>query len=565
MAAIMNREGIRPFVTFALGGMSLAIPLDMVLEILRPPEVVKVPLGPPSLEGLARQRGVVLPVVSLRRILGLPDRTGADGMGADAAGTGARADMAARLVVVSHRGQPVGLLVDRMTGLFSVEEGRITAAAGAAQDEGAGEGGVEEALLAGVIRATPEQGGALILDVDPVIERQFADLGRLGGPGVSSLGEAPRPAPAAVAAADEERLVVFDVSGQEYALPVAADEERLVVFDVSGQEYALPVAAVQEIVAVPQAVTRVPRVGAHLLGVTTLRDALVPLVDLRRLFRLADGAEPVHGARVVVVRTPEGLVGVLVDDVREILRTPRGRIDPVPPLLARETDFEDIAGILRADGGRLISILSADRLFLRGAALGTGSPGTGAPGMGAQGEAMDRSAVESGARTQAFVVFRLAGAEYGLPVAAVQEVLRRPDAATPLPNAPDFVRGVVTLRGGVLPLIDQRRLLRLPEAAEGAQARVVVIGTGAARAGLLVDGMAGIVHVPEDRIGAAPVVSQAQHRLIRRVAALDDAQSQDGPHNGPHSGPQDGRRMILLMDPAELLDLDQLTTLLATV
>ena len=544
MAAIMNREGIRPFVTFALGGMSLAIPLDMVLEILRPPEVVKVPLGPPSLEGLARQRGVVLPVVSLRRILGLPDRTGADGMGADAAGTGARADMAARLVVVSHRGQPVGLLVDRMTGLFSVEEGRITAAAGAAQDEGAGEGGVEEALLAGVIRATPEQGGALILDVDPVIERQFADLGRLGGPGVSSLGEAPRPAPAAVAAADEERLVVFDVSGQEYALPVAA---------------------VQEIVAVPQAVTRVPRVGAHLLGVTTLRDALVPLVDLRRLFRLADGAEPVHGARVVVVRTPEGLVGVLVDDVREILRTPRGRIDPVPPLLARETDFEDIAGILRADGGRLISILSADRLFLRGAALGTGSPGTGAPGMGAQGEAMDRSAVESGARTQAFVVFRLAGAEYGLPVAAVQEVLRRPDAATPLPNAPDFVRGVVTLRGGVLPLIDQRRLLRLPEAAEGAQARVVVIGTGAARAGLLVDGMAGIVHVPEDRIGAAPVVSQAQHRLIRRVAALDDAQSQDGPHNGPHSGPQDGRRMILLMDPAELLDLDQLTTLLATV
>lgn len=520
MAAIMNRDGARPFVTFVLGGMDLAVPLDEVLEILRPPEVVRVPLGPPSLEGLARRRGAVLPVISLRRILGLPAVV---------------RDAAARLLVVRHRGQPVGLLVDRMAGLSSVEEGRIVAA-----DVDA-EAGIDEELLAGMIRGTAEQGGALILDTSPVIERQFADLGLAGGrigTAGAALGEAPRPTPAAA---------------------VAADEERLVVFGVAGQEFSLPVSVVQEVVAPPDAVTRVPRARAHLLGVMTLRDALLPLVGLRELFRLAEAPDAERGRRVVVVRTGEGLVGVVVDGVREILRVPQGRIDPVPPLMAREAEFEDVAGIARVDGTRLIPVLSADRLFRHGAALGTGAQGNGA-GSGAQGGGMERTDAAGGAgvRTEAFVVFRLAGAEYGLPVAAVQEVLRRPDSPTPLPNAPDFVRGVVTLRGTVLPLIDQRRLLRLPDSGGGTEdrARVVVIAAGSARAGLMVDGMAGIVRVPEDRIDPAPVVSQAQHRLIRRVATLDDA-------TVDNEAAPEGRRMILLMDPAELLDMDQLTTLLA--
>ncbi|MCW2238457.1 chemotaxis protein CheW [Azospirillum canadense] len=516
MAAIMRKDGTRPFVTFVLGELALAIPMDEVLEVLRPPEVVRVPLGPASLEGLARRRGVVLPVIGLRRILGLdgPDGDGADGDGAD---------RGSRLLVVRHRGQPVGLLVDRMTGLSSVGDERI-----AAVDEAAG-ADIDGAFLAGVIRASAEQAGALILDTGPVIERQFADLGRVGGGGLA-LGEAPRPASPAGEVVDEERLVVFDVAGQDFALPVAA---------------------VQEIVGFPDTVTRVPRARAHLLGVTSLRDTLLPLVGLRELFQLAEGGEDGCGARVVVVRTPEGLVGVVVDGVREILRISRGRIDPVPALLAREAEFEDVAGIARADGGRLISVLSADRLFRHGAALGTGARGVGMERK--DGERKDGAAT---VRTEAFVVFRLAGAEYGLPVAAVQEVLRRPDAPTPLPNAPDFVRGVMPLRGGVLPLIDQRRLLRLPAGGEGAQARVVVIAAGAARAGLLVDGMTGIVNVPVDRIDAAPVVSQAQSRLIRRVAALDDASLGQG-------AAAEGRRMILLMDPQELLDMDQLTALLA--
>lgn len=512
MAAIIRRDGVRSFVLFTVGGMVLALPLDGVLEILRPPALVPIPLGPPSLEGLARRRGSVLPVINLRRVLGLGAVEGEE-------------RRAARLLIVRHNGQPVGLLVDGVSGLSSVEEGRI-ADAGTAPDPS-----IDAELLAGTILAGEGRDGALILDPGPMIERQFADLGRAAGPaGSADFGAVPQPRTAAGTA-------------------VPQDEEQLVVLTVGGQEFSLPVAVVREVVPVPEAVTRVPRARAHLLGMMTLRDALLPLVGLRELFGLDGSGEAVGKSgrgKVAVLRTAEGLVGVVVEDVREILRVPRGRIDPVPPLMAREAEFEDMDGIARLDGGiRLIPVLSAERLFRHGAGL--------AGGTGREEEAAVTTSMAAGMaaeRADAFVVFRLAGAEYGLPVAAVQEVLRRPDAVTPLPNAPDFVSGVTTLRGTVLPLVAMRRLLRLPEGGAGERGRVVVIASGSARAGLLVDGMAGIVRIPEDAVEPSPVVSQAQHRLIRRVGTLETAGD---------------RRMILLMDPAELLDMDQLSDLLATV
>ncbi|MBK3733973.1 chemotaxis protein CheW, partial [Azospirillum brasilense] len=429
---------------------------------------------------------------------------------------------AARLLIVRHNGQPVGLLVDRVSGLSAVDEDRI-ADSGAAPDPS-----IDADLLAGAIRAGngAAGSGALILDPGPLIERQFADLGR-GPAGIADFSAAPQPKSAGT---------------------VRQDEEQLVVLTVAEQEFALPVAAVREVVPVPETVTRVPRARPHLLGMMTLRDALLPLVGLRELFGL-DAQKGAGRGKVAVLRTAEGLVGVAVEDVREILRVPRGRIDAVPPLMAREAEFEDMDGIARLDGGaRLVPVLSAERLFRHGAGDGAGLGGLAQRREGEVAVAMDAEAE----RAEAFVVFRLAGADYGLPVAAVQEVLRQPDAVTPLPNAPDFVSGVTTLRGAVLPLVALRRLLRLPDGHGSAEqrGRVVVIAAGTARAGLLVDGMAGIVRLPDSAIGPAPVVSQAQHRLIRRIGALESAGE---------------RRMILLMDPAELLDMDQLADLLATV
>ncbi|AWK89237.1 chemotaxis protein CheW [Azospirillum thermophilum] len=508
-------DGELRLVTFTAGGFGFALPLPDVLEVVRPPALVRIPLGPPALEGLAQRQGLAIPVLDLARAMGLEAEAATAGRGT-----------AARVVIVRHGGQAVGLLVDRMAGLVAVPADTVDPV-----DPGV-ESGLDPELLSGMLRAPP----LMLLDAGTVIDRQFRDLARSdGGDAVPVVAAGPAAGAAVRAAVDEVGLLVFQVGGQEFALPV----DR-----------------VAEVVPAPAGVTRLPRAGAHLLGVMTLRDGLLPLVALRALFALDDGRDgdgadggKVNGGgrRVVVARTRDAAtgreepVGLLVDDVRELLRIERARIDPVPPLLAREAEFEDLDGIVRADGGRrLVSLLSAERLFRHGVALAGGQEET------AMSQPAPAGATE---RSESVLVFRLAGAEYGLPVAAVQEVLRRPDAPTPLPNAPEFVAGVVTLRGAVVPLIDQRRLLHLPQAVgQGDRGRVVVVASGEARAGLLVDGLAGLQRIPDRAIGPAPAVSQAQHRLIRRVATLEEAGG--------------GRRMILLMDPAELLDMERLAALL---
>jgi len=502
---------VRRLVAFRVGATRFALPLTEAEEIIRRPEVVRIPLSPPSLEGLARRRGAVLPVISLRRVLGQADGE-----------TGGEADGAGRVLVVGHRGQPVGLAVDRVDGVLAVEASRIDASA---PEDGAGD--LDAAVLAGAVRDAGGGVAALMLAAGALIDRQFAGLARPLAPAATGLLDTGAAAPTAAEAAERTVLVSFDVAGQEFALPIAH---------------------VERIVPVPDAVARMPKARAHLLGVAAIRNELVPLLDLRALFGL-DGAAPPHPR--VVVATVEGAtaegerVGLVVDAVREILRVDPAAVGPVPAILAREAEFEDLSGIVRLDQGRrLVSVLSAERLLTHTAAL--------AAAFASQGEGAmtpDATADHTGtAATEPFVVFRLGGAEYGLPVAAVQEVLRRPDDLTPLPKAPEFVAGLANLRGGALPAVDLRRVLRLPAVGAERQ-RIVVTILRDARVGLIVDAVSGVVRVPSAAIEPAPAVSEAQRRLINRVAHLD-------------SGGQ--ARMILLLETDALFDLDQLAALLET-
>ncbi|WP_247875499.1 chemotaxis protein CheW [Azospirillum sp. TSH100] len=523
-------DGALAFVTVAVGDLRLALPLAAVRAVIRLPELVRIPLGPPGLDGLAQWHGEAVPVLDLGTALG----TRVSGRPGDVPAT-----RETRVVLVGHRGQPVGLRVDAMAGILRTAPDRIDPVT---QEEG----GLDPVLLDGLLRDGP----ATILKLDVLIDRQFGD-----GAETERTDRGTASAPAGFAAAPDGNTASAD----------GFDRQALLVFGVAGQEFALPVDRVREVLPAPREVARMARAKAHLLGVMAVRDRLLPLVGLRALFGLDAAGEQAAGRRVVVVRAGLGTagggqapVGVLVDEVREILRLDPALIDPVPPLLAREPEFEDLDGIARADGGsgavrRLVSVLSAERLFRHGAAIGGDSGGEGS------GMEPARPAEENGGGER-FVVFRLAGAEYGLPVSAVREVLRRPDAITPLPNAPDFVAGVLSLRGEVLPLIDQRRLLNLPAAATNPasgpeRGRVVVVGRDGLLVGLLVDGLSGLLTVPAGRIGPAPAVSAAQRRLIRRVATLDDGSKDGGSRNGARA------RMILLMDADSLLDMDRLADL----
>jgi purine-binding chemotaxis protein CheW len=236
-----------------------------------------------------------------------------------------------------------------------------------------------------------------------------------------------------------------------------------------------------------------------------------------------------------------------MDQVKEVLRVPKDLIEPVPPLLA-EGDEGRMEGICRlAEGRRLVTILSARRMFgdavLRAAAAAVGEGAADATKEGAMTEDAPPAA-HAGEEDEQVVVFRLAGEEYAVPIDAVQEIVRVPEALTHIPRTPDFIEGVVNLRGAVLPVVDQRRRFALPAQERNDRQRIMVLQIGGLRTGFIVDQVLEVLRIRREAIESAPHLSEAQARLIRRVANLP-AQ----------------RRMLLLIDAADLLEAREIQAL----
>ena len=130
-----------------------------------------------------------------------------------------------------------------------------------------------------------------------------------------------------------------------------------------------------------------------------------------------------------------------------------------------------------------------------------------------------RAAVEA---TEHLATFFLAGEEYGVEVRQVQEI-RRVTEITSVPRAPEFIRGVINLRGRILPVLDLRRRLGLGEVATDRAARIVVVRIKERLLGLLVDGASQVLKVKVSQVEPPPEeVLQQGGDYIRGVAKLDD-------------------------------------------
>lgn len=474
------------FLTFRSDGRLYALPAEAVSEVIRVPPVARVPQGPKSLLGVANLRGSVLPVASLRGLLGR-----------DEAGS----SPSSRAIVLDGAA-PVALTVDKVDALVAVEPSRIETH----QAELAAESG--ERLL-GAFRTGTDQEVAKILDVQILLGAAFVPMAR-------SRGQLP---------ARRGTGTAELTAGEE------SERRMLVTFDVAGQEYALGLDVVHEITSVPDMSAVMPQSEALVLGMTSFRGTLLPLLSLRGLLGFGPAADSDGREKVVVTAVADAVVGLVADRMRAIVPADPKFVEPVPALLAARAGGETkIAAIYRGEAGRrLISILAPERLFRedvmqrldreRSAAL---------PQSNHNGQASSEEL--------RFLVFRLGDNEFGLPIEAVDEVARIPEQVTRLPKMPKFLEGVINLRGEVLPVIDQRRRFDMPKSEVLEHRRLIVVRTERHRAGLIVDGVSEVMRAASDAIEPAPQLAGEATRLVYGVVNLEGA-----------------GRIVLLLDPAELL------------
>lgn len=117
-----------------------------------------------------------------------------------------------------------------------------------------------------------------------------------------------------------------------------------------------------------------------------------------------------------------------------------------------------------------------------------------------------------------WVTFRLQDEIYGINVMQIQEVLRYTDIAS-VPGAPDYVLGIINLRGNVVTVIDIRTRFGLESTEITDQSRIVIIEIEKQVIGILVDSVAEVVYLKQSEIDAAPNVgTEESARFIQGVA-----------------------------------------------
>jgi len=121
-----------------------------------------------------------------------------------------------------------------------------------------------------------------------------------------------------------------------------------------------------------------------------------------------------------------------------------------------------------------------------------------------------------------WVTFKLDDETYGIPVMQVMEVLRVTEV-TPVPGAPDYVIGIINLRGNVVTVIDARKRFGLSTGSIEDASRIVIVEAGENIVGMLVDCVTEVVYLKESEIDTAPNVgNEESSRFIQGVHSKKD-------------------------------------------
>ncbi len=173
---------------------------------------------------------------------------------------------------------------------------------------------------------------------------------------------------------DEEVAGLFKpaLDGGQATLAAAEEESatEYLAFLLEGECYAVPISEIREIVRVPP-LTEIPRSPKNLLGVMKIRGEVLPVYDVKVKLKLTKERAGIAGpeaeletipssSRVLIVRDSDGDVGILVDEVREVIRLKPSTIEPLAPGIGGGDYLLGLAYL----GGELVIMLDIQKALL---------------------------------------------------------------------------------------------------------------------------------------------------------------------------------------------------------
>lgn len=154
-------------------------------------------------------------------------------------------------------------------------------------------------------------------------------------------------------------------------------------------------------------------------------------------------------------------------------------------------------------------------------------------------------ATKKGTNVVQVVSFCLKQEEYAIEITKVKEIILV-EGITRVPQMPDYIEGIINLRGNVIPVIDLRKRFGLQEPSMGEDTRIMVCRLDAKIIGLIVDSVSQVMKIPTDNIQAPPeTIAGIAGEYLTGIAKVDE-------------------RMIIMLDIAKILSADEIAAIDST-
>jgi purine-binding chemotaxis protein CheW len=457
-----------------------------VKEIIRVPNITKVPNAPAYIEGACNLRGNVLPIIDGRTRFNLERKA---------------KDENSRVLVIDVEGKATGVVVDKVSEVMRVSTSDIEEPPQIVKN-------IDSDYLNGVVKLDNGNRLVMLLDVVRALNVNSNVKDQINAQDGNS---------------QKSSTVVNNASAE------SIDEEQLVSFLLDKEEYAIGIMKVKEIIRVPQ-IVKVPNSEAYIEGVVSIRNNLLPIINLRTYFGMGYMDINDH-TRILIVDMGSFTAGIMVDKISEVLRVPTSIIQSPPKFSSQ--NGEQLKGIAKLNNGkRMILILEPSKVISNDEINAiSGINGTD------QQDADDRNIGRTLIDEEQLVTFKIDMEEYGIKIINVQEINRMTEI-TKIPRAPYYVEGIVNLRGNVIPALDLRRLFKLSEKQVTDATRIIIVDFDGKRTGIVVDSVSEVLRFEKTLIETPPDIlsSGIDSEYVEGVGKLDG-----------------GKRMILLLDISKVL------------
>lgn len=282
------------------------------------------------------------------------------------------------------------------------------------------------------------------------------------------------------------------------------DEEslkRCLFFYAGGEKFAIDLELLRELIFVPESITALAEASHESMGVVTLRNELINALDFNKILGF-EACSLDSKNRFLIAQNEQRNIALCVDEVEEVKDLVSTQLETL------SSTFQDtkIEALYKDDDGSIVSIV-ADH-FLKNIIVSNS--------INEQNDTNESKKDKEQEQMSEIAVFAISNEEFALDIEDVQEIIRY-EETTPIPEAPDFVEGVINLRGSVIPVVSlPERLGFEKELTE--KSKIVVCMIKDEKIGFLVDDVNEILFVQDSFIAT----NKSEESLIKETISLDE-------------------------------------------